>query len=53
MSRARGKKRDKSGARGAERRVAQADPIIVSAERRSTANGGEKRAPARTFYERE
>jgi hypothetical protein len=48
-STARGKKWDKSGARGVARRVAQADPSVVRVVRSSVARAGEKRAPARTF----
>ena len=40
-------------ARGVERRVAQAEPIVVRAVRRRVAKAGEKRAPARTFCVRE
>ena len=48
-SNARGKKWDKSGASGEERRVAQAEPTVVRDVRRMVAREGEKRAPARTF----
>lgn len=49
MSRARGKKCERTGARGAERRVEQAEPIMVRKDRRTTARTGENKAPARTF----
>lgn len=49
MSRARGKKWVRNGARGVDSKVAQAEPTIVRAVRRRVAYAGEKRAPERTF----
>lgn len=45
----RGKKRVRMGASGVARREAKMEPIVVSRVRRSVAQKGEKRAPARTF----
>lgn len=41
----------KKGARGVERSVAHAEPIVVSAVRIIVAKAGENRAPPRTFWE--
>ena len=49
ISIARGKSRTRNGASGAARRLAESEPTVVSAVRRSVANRGEKSAPARTF----
>jgi hypothetical protein len=49
MSKARGKKYVKNGARGFDKRVAQTEPIVVKAVKRTVARAGEKRTPARTF----
>lgn len=46
----RGKKRVRKGERGAERRVASMDPMVVSTARSRVAKTGEKRAPASTFF---
>jgi hypothetical protein len=43
----------RKGARGLDSKVAQIEPIVVSAVRSSVANAGENRAPARTFYEKD
>lgn len=50
MSNARGKKWLTIGARGAARAVAQTEPSVVRAVRRSVAYAGENSAPASTFY---
>ena len=49
ISMARGKRRTRKGPSGAERRLAQREPTVVSAVRRRVASQGEKSAPARTF----
>lgn len=49
MSNAFGKKCDRYGPIGLAKRVAQADPMVVSAVNKTVANAGEKRAPASTF----
>lgn len=50
MSRARGKRYVRNGARGVARRVAQMDPIVVSVVRKRVAMIGENSAPANTFW---
>ena len=49
ISSARGNMYDKKGARGAARRVAHSEPMVVRAVSMMVANAGEKRAPASTF----
>jgi hypothetical protein len=49
MSKARGKKCVRKGARGVASNVEQAEPTMVRAVRRTVAYAGEKRAPETTF----
>lgn len=49
MASTRGNTPTRNGARGAESRLAQIEPIVVRVVRRRVAKNGEKRAPARTF----
>jgi len=49
MANTRGKTFTRNGAKGAERRLAQTEPIEVRDVRRMVAKKGEKRAPANTF----
>ncbi len=53
ISRARGKRYVRNGARGVARRVAHAEPIVVSTVRKSVARAGENKAPASTFFREE
>lgn len=50
ISRARGKRYVRNGARGVARRVAHAEPVVVRTVRKSVARAGENKAPASTFF---